>query len=153
MRRGHTHKPFEKREMKLKPQMQEPPGEYHVASCSTSTQAELIALILGFSQEDLNKNNAYLEAVHSIGLKNMGTACKWRDLTWAPLTFTAAIPLLGSLKGKSSINFQHQIQDKICVLQTSPRVIFLFSKQGLFRASYTNVAGNIRKENKLKINR
>lgn len=60
-----------KEEMKLKPQMQEPPGQYHVASCSTSTQAELIALILGFSQENLNKNNAYLEAVQSIGSKNM----------------------------------------------------------------------------------
>lgn len=81
VRRGHTHKAFEKREMTLKPQMQEPPGQYHVASYSTSTQAELIALILGFSQEDLNKNNTYLKAVHSIGLKNMGTACLWRDLT------------------------------------------------------------------------
>lgn len=128
VRGGYTHKPFEKGEMQLKPQMQKPPGQPHTASCSTSTQAELIALILGFSQEDLNKNNAYLKAVHSIGLKTMGIACKWRDLTCAPLTFTAAIHLLGSLKGKTSINFQRHIQDKMRVLQTSPRVIFLLSK-------------------------
>lgn len=128
-----------------------PPGQYHAASCSTSTQAELITLILGFNQEDLNKKIMHsLKAVHSIGLKTMRTACKWRALTWAPLTFTAAIHLLGRLKGKTSIKFQHQIQDEMCVLQTSPRVIFLLNKQGLFKASYTSVASNTRKENKLQ---
>lgn len=76
---GHSQKPLQKGEMRLKPQMQKPPGQYHTVSCSTSTQAELIALILGFSQEDLTKNNTYWKAVHSIELKTMGTAWKWRD--------------------------------------------------------------------------
>lgn len=75
LRGRYTHKPFEKGETRLKQQMQKPPGRYLTASCSTSKQAEVIALILGFSQENLNKNNTYLKAVQSIGLKTMGTAC------------------------------------------------------------------------------